>query len=220
MINIILGFIFPALWIFYFLKKDKNPEPIGWLLLAFILGIVSAALSYFVENFVFSENYFNLGTFPTFYLLSAFIEEFFKFFVIWVFIFPRKVFDEPVDAMIYMSVSAFGFASIENIFYLFSVEKAQFLILLIRFLGANFLHVLASGLIGYGYGYFKLTRRFLPLLFSFCAAIILHFLYNFAIIKIEAFGLALVLPILWSVFLIVLSELDYLVLRNERRTKT
>ncbi len=214
MINIILGFVLPALWIFYFLKKDKHPEPFVWLFITFILGITSAFLSYFTEDIVHS---FNLNR-NIFFLLSAFIEEFFKFLVVWALIFPHKVFDEPVDAMVYMMVSALGFASVENLFYLYNLDGSQFWILFFRFLGANFLHILASALIGYGYGYSMKTKRMFPLFISFASGVILHFLYNFVIITTG--GFILVFPFLWSVFLIVLSELDFLVLYHERSRTT
>lgn len=212
MVYLILSFALPALWIFYFLKKDKHPEPFPWLLFAFILGIVAAFFSFFAEDiFTF------LGTDkPAFFLVSALIEEFFKFLFIWLFIFPKRVFDEPVDAMIYMMVSALGFVSIENLIYILSLKEGHFLILFGRFLGANFLHILSSALIGYGYGYLKKTKNHLLFLLSFLAGWILHFIYNFVIIS-QAIGFILILPVLWSVFLLVLSELDYLVFINERR---
>ncbi len=217
MINILLSFILPTLWILYFLKKDKHPEPILWLVVAFLLGIGAAFLSYLAEDIVYT---FNLNR-NVFYFFAALIEEFFKFLVVWALIFPQRVFDEPVDAMIYMMVAALGFASIENLFYLYNLNESQFLVLLLRFLGANFLHILVSALIGYGYGYLMKTKRLLPFFLSLAAGVILHFLYNFAIIKT---GTAiLTLPFLWSIFLIVLSELDFLTLSHEyerSRTKT
>ena len=209
MINFILSILLPSLWIFYFLKKDKHPEPFLWLFFAFLLGIVAALLSYLSEDIFVS---FLKGW--LFLLIVSFIEEFFKFLVVWALIFPQRVVDEPVDAMVYMMVAALGFASIENIFYLKS--GGSFWILFMRFLGANFLHILASALIGYGYAYFRKTRSWLMFLISFLGAVILHFLYNFVIIS-KVLGFILILPVLWSVFLLVLSELDYLVFINEKR---
>jgi hypothetical protein len=78
-----------------------------------------------------------------------------------------------------------------------------------RFFGANLLHILASSLIGYGYAFFVKTRRIFPFALSFFSGIILHFLYNYLIIILPP-GFILVLPILWTVFLVVLSEINYL----------
>ena len=204
--HIFLSFLFPFLWIFYFYKKDKHPEPVFWLFVAFLLGISSAIISYYFQK--------NLDLFLTEswqrYLLFALIEEFFKFFVILLFIFSQKVFDEPVDAMIYMMFSALGFAFFENLFLVFSPKTINIVsTLFFRFFGANLLHILASSLIGYGYAFLVKTRRIFPLIVSFFSGTFLHFLYNYIIISLPP-GFILVLPILWAVFLVVLSELNYL----------
>jgi RsiW-degrading membrane proteinase PrsW (M82 family) len=203
---IFLSFLFPFLWIFYFNKKDKNPEPFLWLVFAFFLGIISAIISfYFQKNLAIFliENWSR-------YLIFALIEEFFKFFLIWLFIFPQKVIDEPIDAMIYMMFSALGFAFSENLFIALN-KNTMYVIptLVYRFFGANFLHILASSLIGYGYAFSMKTRRLFPLIASFTAGTFLHFLYNYIIISLTA-GFILILPILWTSFLVVLSELNYL----------
>jgi RsiW-degrading membrane proteinase PrsW (M82 family) len=201
---IFLSFLLPFLWILYFYKKDKHPEPIFWLIIASLLGIYSAIISYYFEKNVFLEEKWSR------YLLFALIEEFFKFFVIWLFIFPQKVFDEHIDAMIYMMFSALGFAFFENFFLVLNTKTINIVSTLIfRFLGANLLHILASSLIGYGYAFFMKTRRIFPFALSFFSGTFLHFLYNYIIIILPS-GFILVLPILWAVFLVVLSELNYL----------
>jgi RsiW-degrading membrane proteinase PrsW (M82 family) len=205
---IFLSFLFPFLWIFYFYKKDKHPEPIFWLIITFFLGIFSAIISYYFEKNIFLEEKWLR------YILFAFIEEIFKFLLVWVFIFPQKIFDEPIDAMIYMMFSALGFAFFENLILAINPEvQYPVLILIFRFFGANLLHILSSSLIGYGYAFFIKTRRYFPFALSVLSGIILHFLYNYIIISLPS-GFILVLSILWISFLVVLSELNYLT-KNE-----
>jgi len=209
-----LSLFLPFIWIFYFYKKDKHPEPPLWLLFAFLLGILSAFFSYYLQKLSFqffdSKNFWGM-------LLAVSIEEFFKFFLILLFIYPQKVFDEPIDAMIYMMFSALGFAFAENVAIL--LQNLQnpdiFSILFLRFLGANLLHILVSSLIGYGYAFWVMTRIFLVFAISFIAGIFLHFVYNYFIIYLSFLW---VLPILWTVFMVVLSELNYLAY-NGRREK-
>jgi len=209
-----LSFFLPFIWIFYFYKKDKHPEPPLWLLFAFLLGILSACFSYYLQKFSFQfvdpKNFWGM-------LFSVSIEEFFKFFLILLFIYPKKVFDEPIDAMIYMMFSAFGFAVTENIAILLnSTPTSELLtILFLRFLGANLLHILASSLIGYGYAIWISLRRPLVFIISFIAGISLHFIYNYFIINLMYF---FIIPILWTAFTVVLSELNYLAY-NGRREK-
>jgi RsiW-degrading membrane proteinase PrsW (M82 family) len=110
--------------------------------------------------------------------------------------------------------SALGFAFFENFFLILNKKTINVAsTLLFRFFGANLLHILASSLIGYGYAFLVKTRRFPPFVLSFLSGTILHFLYNYLIISLPP-GFILVLPILWTVFLVVLSELNYLA-KNE-----
>ena len=205
-----LSFFLPFIWIWYFSRKDKHPESKFWLFMAFILGIIAAVLAYYTEDWLHpfvSENRFLK------FLIFAFVEEFLKFILIWFFIFPQKVFDESIDAMIYMMFAAWGFASLENLALIIKppelITFGPGLILFFRFLGANLLHILASALIGYGYAYMIKTRRIFPFVFSLLAGTSLHFLYNYLIISLPP-GFVLVLPILWLTVLVVLNELNYL----------
>jgi RsiW-degrading membrane proteinase PrsW (M82 family) len=201
-----LSIFLPFIWIFYFYKKDKHPEPPLWLLFAFLLGILSAFFSYYLQKFSFqfvdSKSFWGM-------LLAVSIEEFFKFFLILLFIYPQKVFDEPIDAMIYMMFSALGFAFAENVAILLNNPQSSniFWLLFLRFLSANLLHILASSLIGYGYAIWVGTRNLFALLISLTAGISLHFLYNYFIINLQ---ILLILPILFTSFMVVLSELNYL----------
>lgn len=205
---LLLSFFLPFLWVFYLNKKDPHPEPIPWLFFAFLLGIISGFLSYFTESYFY--NFFKDEN--KFFLFSSFVEEFFKFILIYLLVFPQKVFDEPIDGMIYMIFSAFGFSFLENIFFVLNSEGSLILTLFLRFLGANFLHLLTSSLIGFGYSYFLKTNNFFIFLISFLSAIFFHFVYNIGVIT---HGLFIVLPLLWSIFFIVLFDLNYL--KNGRR---
>ena len=222
-LSFLLSFFLPLIWFYYFYKKDCHPEPILYLMFALFLGIVGAFLSYFVEGILINYGFFDSKSALGF-LIFSFIEEFFKFLPIFLLIFPLKVFDEPVDAMIYMMASGFGFAFIENLGYILKtyLEHGDLdtnLVLILRFLSPNLLHILASAIIGFGYAYLINTRRFFPFIFAFIASTILHFIHNFIIISLYG-GFLLILPILWTIFTIVLSEIHLLETKYERRIST
>jgi RsiW-degrading membrane proteinase PrsW (M82 family) len=212
---ILLSFFLPFFWAYYFIKKDCHPEPWYSLLFAFLLGIFSALLSIFFEGIL--ENLHIVDSLTLKFLLYSFIEEFFKFLVIFLLIFPLKVFDEPIDAIIYMSVSALGFAFIENVLYILKTEAefSSYLVLFLRFLAPNFLHVLASSIIGFGFAYYMKKRIFLFIPLALFFATILHFIHNYFIIRLEAQGYLLIVPILWGVFAIFISELGLVSDKNE-----
>lgn len=115
-----------ALW--YIFKKDSaQPEPAKWLMKAFVLGVLSAFLS-----FVFS---FPMGTifgldldanvypsifsaFADAFLLAAIPEELAKLIMLWLLLRKNPHFDEKFDGIVYAVCIGMGFAGIENVMYL------------------------------------------------------------------------------------------------------
>lgn len=240
-----LSFFLSSIWFWLIFEEDKHhSDPIYWVLYAILLGILAAFLSLFVLKFILSNflrfniydlssmnnfdifnNYQNLKSIAIILLISAFIEEFFKFFTIW-FLFNRyKNFEEPADAMIYLSASGFGFAVIETCLKLLEAAFVSFseysqslslaivdnilplglFIVFLRFLGANLLHVIASSMIGYGFAVYRMTQRLLPFLIAFFNASLLHFIFNFVIII--GGNILLALPLLWAPLFVVISKI-------------
>ncbi len=132
------------------------------------------------------------------FLIIASVEEIFKYLVVRGKVLKHCVFDEPVDAMIYMIVAALGFAALENILYLlppaekiFSINEffaRTVIISFFRFIGATFLHALCSGLVGYfmALSIYKAKKGSGLIILGLLSAILLHGLYNFSIMEIEA----------------------------------
>ncbi len=206
-------------WFWFVLKEDPHPEPRTVTIAAFLLGGLGVALSYYGESAI---DRFGLSAqlYPhAYYFVSAVIEELAKFLPIALLILPSRFVDEPVDAMIYLGFSAIGFAFAENFLGLVTLEDKLIgtaaVIALLRSVGANFLHLLSSVLIGFGYADAKLTRRLFPFVLSFLLAISLHFLYNTLITNEDvAF---FIFPILWAVFFTTtLKEFRFLKLNDGR----
>jgi RsiW-degrading membrane proteinase PrsW (M82 family) len=207
-LNLIFGLLPSLLWLSFYLREDVKPEPKKLILLIFFLGFLSTLPAIFFQ-FLFlkflpstaiSPLFFN---FIKYFFIVALIEEFFKFFVVATFIFGHPEFEEAVDGMIYMIVSALGFAAAENV--LLSLDLVSFTEILgvsiLRFLSGTFLHALSSGILGYFLAvyYFK-ERKWNLLLVGLLLATFLHGLYNFSIIMIER-GWQIFFP-----FLILLSS--------------
>lgn len=123
---------------------------------------------------------------------TVLVEEYAKYLVVRLLILRNREFNEPIDAMLYMIISALGFAAIENVLALlqFTPLSAPSLfgaldLAAIRFLGATFLHALASGIIGYtlALSFWHLSRRHALLLQGFAAAVLLHALFNLFIMQ-------------------------------------
>lgn len=151
-IAVILGLIPASVWMIFFLQEDRErPEPKGLLFSTFLFGGLITLLALFLQQALLTyiiaplglENY---SPFSLFWLAA--IEEILKFMVVFVWVSRRHVFDEPIDAMIYLIVAGLGFSTVENIF---SVSKTMngFELVTLRFVGATLVHSLSSGLVGY-----------------------------------------------------------------------
>lgn len=143
-----------------------------------------------------------LSTFLNIFIGVALVEEFLKYLVVREKVLDHPEFDEPIDVMLYMIISALGFAAAENILILFS-SAPPFLfgdalsISVFRFLGATFLHTLSSGILGYflALSLFETKKRKRLLMSGLGIATLLHGLYNFSIMKIEG-TLSFLIPII------------------------
>jgi RsiW-degrading membrane proteinase PrsW (M82 family) len=188
-------------WLLFFLKQDKNPEPKTRILTIFLLGIVSAIPVVAAEEGLLglAKNFFNpynpgfiiaaLISFFKIFIAVALIEEIFKYFVVRLAVFGHQDFDEPMDVPIYMIVSALGFAAAENILImnntLYEAAIDPYLLVTARLLGATFLHALASALFGcfIALSFYNLKKRNFYFLYGLGAATLLHGFYNFFIMN-------------------------------------
>jgi RsiW-degrading membrane proteinase PrsW (M82 family) len=186
----------PALvWLAFFLREDVHPEPKKWLAITFFGGAVVSVPVFFIQ-WGLEGAFTGVG----FILIVgyALIEETFKFFTAYLIVHKNPVFDEPVDAMIYLVVAALGFATVENVFVMngmtntlaslgeFLAAGAPLYTLSLRLVGATLLHALASGLVGYYWARGIAVRqvgRFVC--FGILAATVLHAFFNLLVSAFE-----------------------------------
>jgi RsiW-degrading membrane proteinase PrsW (M82 family) len=189
------------LWLSFYLREDKRPEPKSMVLKVFFFGMCFAILALFLEEFLvdlLNKVNFNpqISDFIKIFLIVAFVEEFVKFLVVREIVFESKELEEPIDCMIYMIIAGLGFAATENLFLLFPLKDEVvgrlFQVSLLRFLSATFLHALSSAIIGFfiGLSFFRKKERLKLISFGILLATLLHGFYNFSIIKLgEKVGL-------------------------------
>ena len=193
-----LAIIPSVIWLLWYLRKDRHPEPKRMIVRVFIWGMLIAFPAILIENAgIEIARSLALPVFVTtlvvYFLIVAATEEVLKFFVVHFRVLRRTMqLDEPVDAMVYMIVAALGFAAIENIFLLTPLFEKDFVatlhIAFSRFVGATLLHALASGIIGYYLAlriFKKGQKGFPPLIHGFILAILLHGFYNILVIQTE-----------------------------------
>ena len=227
-----LSFLPPLVWLLFYLHEDRHPEPKHLILLIFIAGIfsalaaIAAELAFFGQPPVFAGLLYNF--YPAVLALPAvvfsgvaLIEEYLKYLAVKIFALARPEFDEPIDAMIYMVTAALGFAAIENILFLIPAFEHSFLsgfeLTANRFLGANLLHALSSGIVGYALArhFFSPWRKH-AVAVGIIAAGALHALFNYLIIVRDSMPSSLVLLALLLTLMAVAVLVDFEKLKQRK----
>lgn len=201
------GLIPAIFWLWFWLKNEdsEEPEPIGLILMSFILGGLMVFLAIFIEKY--SLNFIKLDN--TKIIVWAIIEEILKLLATIAIIYKNRNVNTPIDYPMYFIAVALGFAAFENVLYLmnpFGTDGAVVGMLTgnLRFLGATLLHAISSAMIGSALGLaffiekYKKTYLFLGLM----CAIILHSVFNFFIMKEGGKNFLSVFGFLWVVTII------------------
>ena len=113
-----------AICLYIYFKDKYNREPRRLLIWSFILGVLCvippAIIQVSVEKSGLIGNSGSIaGTAIFAYLVVAVSEEFSKFLVLRFYCYPKKAFDDPFDGIIYAVMVGMGFATIENVGYVY-----------------------------------------------------------------------------------------------------
>lgn len=124
---LLVAALLPAvlLW-FYIWKMDTQKEPTRWLVKAVVWGVTIcipvAFLEMGIEFLLFGADgkpVSLLGTTTMAFFVAAIPEESFKLLALWLLLRKNPYFDEHFDGIVYAVCIGLGFASIENVFYVF-----------------------------------------------------------------------------------------------------
>lgn len=223
---IILGFLPSVIWLLFYLRKDKHPEPNSMVLKIFIWGMLLAPLAILLEAGLIwlvnptenplrllsigeKENFFKILLMAA--LIPALVEEYLKYSIVKSKVLKSPEFDEPLDVMLYCIIAALGFAAVENLLILFQSPLLPigqaFQTTVFRFLGATFVHALASGMVGYylAMGLLRSSQRQKFIIQGLLLAIIFHACYNSFIIAATQINKIALLPIV--IILILMATL-------------
>ncbi len=121
MLNILTAGVAPglALLIYFYLKDQYNTEPISVVLKAFVYGALIVIPVMFFQYVLDAEGLLQ-ATWADSFLAKGFLEETLKWGIFLLLIFGHVEFDEPYDGIVYGVAISLGFATFENILYLFS----------------------------------------------------------------------------------------------------
>lgn len=113
-----------AIGMYIYLKDKHEREPIGLLMRSFLFGVLSIfvtlAISSVISQFItIDETNLSEQAVHAFFIV-ALVEEFSKFIFVRGILYNNKNFNEPFDGIVYTVMVGMGFATLENILYVFN----------------------------------------------------------------------------------------------------
>jgi len=181
-----------ALFLFFYFRDRYRREPVGVMLVTFGLGaaaLVPAAMtSLSLQRLTGwrSSTPSLLHAFLGAMLIVGLVEEGAKFLVVRFYAYNRPEFDEPYDGIMYSVMAALGFATLENVIYVFSNGAGTGVM---RALLAMPSHAFDGVLMGYFLGEAKFARsdrvaNWLSAL-GFGLGVVAHGLYDFIVFSLD-----------------------------------
>lgn len=170
-----------ALLSYFYLKDQYEHEPLLSVFKSFIFGAIITFPIMFIQHVLQTEHVLQ-GNIPNAFIAVALLEEFFKWFILYFTVFQHNDFNEPYDGIVYGASVSLGFATVENILYLFAdgIEVA---------FGRALLPVSSHALFGVVMGYYLGRAKFSSdskkrgwVLFSIFIPYLLHSFYDYILL--------------------------------------
>lgn len=212
---LLISAIAPSLTLLYYvyLRDRYEKEPRKLLFKAFAFGslavipivIVELRLDFFdlAANSLLAVGY-------TAFIVAGLVEEGFKYFIFWFFVWKNKNFNERYDGIVYSVFISLGFATTENIGY---VMLSGFHTAFIRSLTAVPAHALFGIIMGYYFGKAKFSEdklRKKSLLYALIIPIALHGVYDFILFSKSTALLVIFIPYMLYLWKRGLNHVDEL----------
>ncbi|MDB3951100.1 PrsW family glutamic-type intramembrane protease [Gammaproteobacteria bacterium] len=163
----------PLFIVFAIIYSDKFREPADLVIKTFFAGVIicfpAAELNYLlIPSYEYSYR-------------AGFTEETLKFLVLYFYIRPKTAFNEPMDAIVYGVIVSLGFATFENISYVYSgnLEVDSFSLAIMRAVSAIPMHATCGIIMGYFFGLYAFSHSKQFLIKSIIFPIGIHATYNF-----------------------------------------
>jgi protease PrsW len=195
-------------WLWYFYQWDRfEPEPKVLVALMFVLGVLVTIPVALVQGFI---AILIVSPIIMASVVAPIVEEYAKFFIVRRTMYRNPEFNEPMDGIVYAVAVGLGFASLENILYVFAayLESPALGVgtLVIRALLSVPGHAIFAGMWGYALGIAKFAapdRRQGIVIRGLVLAMVLHGLFNFLLGLADYFiyslliFLLVLIPVMW-----------------------
>jgi len=179
-----------AIAVYVFWKDRFDREPLRLLVSCFLLGVLSAFLAVGIQIAVqrvgLDKNDSLSGELFHCFIIIGLSEEFSKLLFLRQFAYPKPQFNEPYDGIAYSVMVSMGFATIENIAYVYLGNSSgeALSVALIRMVTAIPAHASFAVIMGYFVGLAKFRNNSTSLMFiGLFAATFMHGLYDFFLLQ-------------------------------------
>ena len=212
--SLLLVTILPSiLIILFFVNSDKFKEPKSEIIKVFIFGILITIPAYILNTFLGDFWYNNTKVSQNLissFLTAAPVEEGLKLSILYYFVYKMKDFNEPVDGIVYGVTASLGFATLENIYYVYLLadhfQTTSMALAVVRSFSAVPAHAVFGIFMGYFFMKYSFIKKGDNLFFAFIVPFVLHGCYNLFIASNFFVSLSLVI-IAWIVALRLFSRL-------------
>lgn len=171
-LTFILAVAPPLLIVAYIIKADRFPEPKGTCFLTFVAGTIIIVPAAILNDKLIPD--------ASYAYLAGFTEETLKFLTIYFYVSRNTNFDEPMDAIVYGTLVSLGFATFENLQYVYYSGGSPDAVAIIRAFTAIPLHACCGIIMGYYFGLYMFKNKdTLNLFKSLFFAIGFHSVYNY-----------------------------------------
>ena len=221
--SLLLVTILPSiLIILFFVNSDKFKEPKSEIIKVFIFGILITIPAYILNTFLGDFWYNNTKVSQNLissFLTAAPVEEGLKLSILYYFVYKMKDFNEPLDGIVYGVTASLGFATLENIYYVYLLadhfQTTSMVLAVVRSFSAVPAHAVFGIFMGYFFMKYSFIKKGDNLFFAFIVPFVLHGCYNLFIASNFFVSLSLVI-IAWIVALRLFSRLKKTQKRKRR----
>ena len=220
--QLLLVTILPSiLIILYFVQSDRFKEPPKGIIKVFFYGILITIPAYILNTYlsqIWMKTELTEGLISSFFTAAP-VEEGLKLSVLYFFVYKMKDFNEPIDGIVYGVSASLGFATLENLYYVYLLadyyQTSSMYLAVVRSFSAIPAHAVFGVFMGYFFMKYAFIKKGDNLIFAFLVPFTLHGCYNLFVTSNFIVALLLIF-VSWIVALRMFSGLKR---KQKRKSK-
>ena len=185
MVTLLITILPSLLIVTFFVMSDRFREPNKEILKVFVYGIILVFPAFYLNSAldaIFASRSISENLIRSF-LTAAPVEEVLKFCVLYSLVYKMKDFNEPIDGIVYGVSVSLGFATLENIYYVYFLsdyfDSSARTLAIVRSFSAVPAHGVFGAVMGYFFMKYSFVKKQNNLFLCMFVPFLLHGFYNF-----------------------------------------